>query len=81
MFDMAGGKSAMNDSMKIIHVWKPDKFEDFVSKNPQYLGKIVVFSDKNRDGVFGDMPEDLLTPDKSLKEIEKEKFKLKNKIE
>ena len=29
----------------------------------------------------GTMPEDLLTPDKSLKEIEKEKFKLKNKIE
>ena len=71
MFDMAGGKSAMNDSMKIIHVWKPDKFEDFVSKNPQYLGKIVVFSDKNRDGVFGDMPEDLLTfIDGQLREVE-----------
>ena len=52
-------------------VWKPDKFEDFVSKNPQYLGKIVVFSDKNRDGVFGDMPEDLLTfTDGQLREVE-----------
>ena len=29
----------------------------------------------------GTMPEDLRAPDKSLKEIEKEKFKLKNKIE
>ena len=27
------------------------------------------------------MPEDLPTPDRSLKEIEKEKLKLKNKIE
>ena len=29
----------------------------------------------------GTMPEDLPPPDKSLKEIAKEKFKLKNKIE
>ena len=57
MFDLAGGKSAMNDSMKILHVWKPDKFPDFIEKHPEYIGKIVVFSDKNRDGVYGDMPE------------------------
>lgn len=57
MFDMTGGKSAMNDSMKIIHVWKPDKFPEFVEKHPEYIGKIIVFSDKNRDGAYGDMPE------------------------
>ena len=36
---------------------------------------------KTIEELGGTMPEDLPTPDRSLKEIEKENLKLKNKIE
>lgn len=77
--DLAGGKSALNDSHKIIHVWKPDKYADFVEKHPEYIGKIVVFSDKNRDAMYGDLDEVLLSFDNGqLKETSQIRQEIKN---
>ena len=59
---------------------KKDKtrLEKFANETHYNIGKNI------REVIIkngGTMPEDLPTPDKSLKEIVKEKFKLKNKIE
>ena len=58
MQNLAGGKSAMNESHKILHVYRPEVFDDIIHKHPELKGKTYIYADKVRDGVMGSVMPD-----------------------
>lgn len=57
LFDIYGGKSVLNDSHCIIHVNFPQKCAEYIEKHPELIGKVVIYCDKNRDAIYGEMPD------------------------
>ena len=49
MQDLAGSKVPANESHKIIHTYKPDIFPSIREKHPEWIGKVFITNDKNRD--------------------------------
>lgn len=76
LFDIYGGKSVLNDSHVILHINFPQKCREYIEKNPEMIGKIVAYCDKNRDGIYGEMPDVIMSLKggrlKEDKEIRKE---------
>ena len=59
MQNLSGGKSAMNESHKIIHVYRPEVFYDIIAKKPELKGKTFIYADKIRDGILGSTMPDI----------------------
>ena len=59
MQNLSGGKSAMNESHKIIHVYRPEVFDDIIAKKPELKGKTFIYADKIRDGILGSTMPDI----------------------
>lgn len=49
MQDLAGSKVPANESHKILHMYKPDIFPTVREKHPEWINKVFVLNDKNRD--------------------------------
>lgn len=49
MQDLAGSKVPANESHKILHAWKPDTILSLREKHPEWINKIFIINDKNRD--------------------------------
>ena len=49
MQDLSGSKTPSNESHKIFHTWKPDIFPTVIEKHPEWIGKVFILNDKNRD--------------------------------
>lgn len=54
---LTGGSAAMRDSQKVLLVWKPDTHTDYISTHPELKNKIIIICDKNRDAIYGPMPD------------------------
>lgn len=54
---LTGGSAAMRDSQKVLLTWKPDTHTDYIVNHPEMKNKIVVICDKNRDAIYGPMPD------------------------
>lgn len=82
MYNLQGGKSALDGSHKILHIWRADKDKKFIEDHPEYLNKIVVFSDKNRNAIYGDLDETFLCIENGkLQEVREIKKRLQNVVE
>lgn len=49
MQDLAGSKVPANESHKILHTYKPDIFPSIREKHPEWINKVFLINDKNRD--------------------------------
>ena len=49
MQDLAGSKVPANESHKILHTWKPDIFPSVIKDHPEWINKVFILNDKNRD--------------------------------
>lgn len=49
MQDLSGSKAPMNESHKIFHTYKPDIFPTVIEKHPEWIHKVAILNDKNRD--------------------------------
>lgn len=49
MQDLSGSKTPANNSHKIFHTYKPDIFPTVIEKHPEWLHKVAILNDKNRD--------------------------------
>lgn len=54
---LTGGSAAMRDSQKVLLVWKPDTHTDYIITHPELKNKIIIICDKNRDAIYGAMPD------------------------
>lgn len=49
MQDLSGSKVPANESHKILHTYKPDIFPSIREKHPEWINKVFLINDKNRD--------------------------------
>lgn len=80
MQDLSGSKTPMNESHKILHTYKPDIFPSVIEKHPEWINKVAILNDKNRDmNLMKDVW--LQFSDGELKECEEIRNNLQNTID
>lgn len=80
MQDLAGSKVPANESHKILHTYKPDIFPSVREKHPEWINKIFITNDKNRDLEL--MPDVMLEFDNGrLVESQMVKADIENTVE
>ena len=82
LFDIYGGKSVLNDSHVIAHINYPQKCREYIEEHPELIGKVVLYCDKNRDAIYGEMPDVICDFDNGrLIESNELKKRLQNVVE